>query len=225
MSCVSLFLINCVVLSLAFVSTRLSSNSFTSQIKIPSYAFNIINNLIYLVRYDGVAYSYESDEITNISQLKATLLALVEDIEKGGLTPRLGLIFTELEIKQITFNCVGALRALCDCNDEEQLVNRILTMFVEMHRFVLIGGRDIDVVPFTKLIQTIASPAEESRPLGARSYRRYKNSVITCSKDVNYTNMMISVVFVSEVRADIPMLGGEQVLGYPTMAELVFEYN
>jgi len=197
------------IMNFDFISKRLSSNSFSEQIRLPNFVLSIFRNLCFTIRQDGTCYSYLSKEIADLPSLKKRCKSLAAEIKDGRLKELLlnSGEFSELESETICRNAVAQLTWLSKASDHDEVIHICLRNLNELGKYKIISDTtDQAVDQFSKICRNVLNTAEETRPLGARAYRKFRNAIICSSTEIHYSTLLLSDLFIRDVSLYIPSL-------------------
>lgn len=220
-----MFWIFLLILNLDFISKRLSSNVFSEQIRLPNYVLAIFRNLCYTLRQDDVSYAYVSKEIYDLRTLQNKAKSIVDDINSGSLKASLleTLEFTELEVDTLCRNCVAQLVGISRCSDYDEVIQLCLRNLNELGKYRIISdATEQSFDHFSKICRNVLNTADDTRPLGARAYRRFKTAMVRSSTELSYSSLLISALFIGDVSLYVSAFDVEEKLGLPGPKEQFF---
>jgi hypothetical protein len=185
----------------------------------------IFRNLCYTIRQDNTSYSYVSRNVADLTALRARAASVAADIRDGKLAALLSTSgeFSPAEIETICRNGVTQLVGVANAQDHEEVIHLCLRNLNELGKYKIISdATNQSIDQFSKICRNVLNTAEDTRPLGARAYRRFKTAMVRSSTEVNYSAMLISSLFIGDVSLYVSVFDCEEQLGLPGPREQFF---
>lgn len=177
-----------------------------------------------MIRHDGTSYSYVSKETSDLSTLKINAGRLANEISAGGLSCLVETgEFSSSEVETLSRNAVAQLVGISKANDFDEVIHICLRNLNELGKYRIISDvTEQSSEQFDRICSNLLNVAEETRPLGARAYRKYKTAVVRSSPDASYSCLLISNVFTSCTSVYMSVFDEEEILGMPGPKENIF---
>jgi len=224
-----LFLFTAILSSNEFTK-HMNSNTHVFKRHVPGLVKTIFSMLCELRRSNVLTYSYSiKDMIGSLTLLRGELVAerhQLNSLEKGSpmaadFQHRLNLEhFTLLKVLNHLIERIDFLLSRQNMSDKLDCLIDVLSACENPIAF-----KQPVLVPYESLLATLASTGDNTKPLGARRFRKYDEYMIgpSISEDYNPLSIWISVLFIDDVFLTVGNKPEYLVLG-PSIEENIFSF-